>query len=942
MGATDTGGEPTLEAVLTARSPETVAIVRRSPLRFARWGATRGESPYRPCLVGTETVFRGVVIQPHESTLITEVCMARFVLELRDAAATFNEVGGKGASLTKMLIAGLPVPSGYHVTTEAYRTFVTVNELDPVVGVAMRSVDLSHPSSLEEASQKIRRAFNEATVPEEVERAILASYRELPGEDPSVAVRSSATAEDLPEASFAGQLESFLNVSGGQRVVEAVTRCWSSLWTARAIGYRMRQGITSTGVAVGVVIQELVDADAAGILFTVNPLKGRGEQALVNASWGLGDAVVGGRVTPDEYVIEKNTGRVVSRTISSKDVMTVRAGIATEDQTVPMSRRSVSVLGNAQLRELNALGSQIEDLFGTPMDVEWALAGGSFTILQARPITTFAPELSVEWSSPEPGNRYMRASIIDMMPNPISPLFETMGVPTYNASLQQLMVDLTGSSWEFFPFEVVRLIRRYAYMKVNYTARQWFGLLFIATPRLLGAIRRGPTHFREMALPEYRSEVEALSAQPVAAMSASELWSSARALASAATHHLSVLQVDTLGAAAGSEGLFTMLYNRFFRREGDPGAPVLLMGYDTVPIRAEKSLFDLAEWASDRPRVRSYLIDSVTRDICSATESSTAPQGVEEGDWLEWLRRIESHRRNFGHVLFDFDFATPVPAEDLAPFIESVKMYLRDEGGNPYTRQKRLETERVQATRDLLDRARGLRGWAVRKALAWAQRLAEVREDSIASVGLSYPRLREVLKELGRRLVETGAISRPDDVFWLEVAEVEARLDQIDRGSVLDSLADAVERRKETARLAGKVIPPPQIPPGKRYMGISVEAFVAGGGGAEGGVLKGVGASPGKVTGIARVVHGPQDFDEMQPRAILVAKVTTPAWTPLFTMAGGIVTDIGGPLSHGSIVAREYGIPAVLGTGSATRLIHTGEQVTVDGDAGLVTLREGM
>jgi len=198
--------------------------------------------------------------------------------------------------------------------------------------------------------------------------------------------------------------------------------------------------------------------------------------------------------------------------------------------------------------------------------------------------------------------------------------------------------------------------------------------------------------------------------------------------------------------------------------------------------------------------------------------------------------------------------------------------------------------------------------------------------------------LRALLKELGRRMVAAGAIAEPTDVFWLEQAEIEERLGALEAGEPLDAMHAIIAMRKRMRRAAARLMPPTQLPPSDTYMGIPIQAFVPGEGGQEGGRLKGIGASPGKVTGVACVLRGPEDFDRMRQGGILVAKQTTPAWTPLFAMASAVVTDIGGPLNHGSIVAREYGIPAVLGTGVATRVIDTGRTITVDGDAGQVIL----
>jgi pyruvate,water dikinase len=225
------------------------------------------------------------------------------VVALDDASAQLPQVGGKGASLARMAIAGLPVPRGFHVTTAAYRCFVEENGLQEKIVAAVSAVTAADLATLEEASRQIGQLFANSVIPDTIAQAIRHAYAELDGSDLPVAVRSSATAEDLPEMSFAGQQETYLNMCGEMMVLDAVKRCWASLWTARAIGYRARHGIAPQDVSLAVVVQELVLADAAGILFTVNPLTGARDQMMINAAWGLGEAIVGGLVTPHTVVV---------------------------------------------------------------------------------------------------------------------------------------------------------------------------------------------------------------------------------------------------------------------------------------------------------------------------------------------------------------------------------------------------------------------------------------------------------------------------------------------------------------------------------------------------------------------------------------------------------------------------------------------------------------
>ncbi|MFC7588526.1 PEP/pyruvate-binding domain-containing protein [Nonomuraea antimicrobica] len=304
----------------------------------------------------------------------------RTVLPLGDAAADLATVGGKGASLARLTRAGLPVPGGFHVTTGAYRAF-TAGFRDEILRAAA------------EDPGRIPALFAAHELPEEPAAEIRRAYEAL-GDDVPVAVRSSATAEDLPDMSFAGQQDSYLDIRG-EDLLDAVKRCWASLWNPRAIAYRDRNGVPHDDVALAVVVQELVDADAAGVMFTADPVTGARDRIVLNASWGLGEAVVGGQVTPDTVVV--SGGAVAESRLGDKQVMTVRTGGGTEERPVPEGLRGAPVLDDAQALELAALGARVQDLYGVPMDVEWARGGGAFAIVQARPITGLKPPLE-EWN----------------------------------------------------------------------------------------------------------------------------------------------------------------------------------------------------------------------------------------------------------------------------------------------------------------------------------------------------------------------------------------------------------------------------------------------------------------------------------------------------------------------------------------------------------------
>jgi len=318
---------------------------------------------------------------------------AAFLLPLADQHATIERVGGKGASLARLARAGFSVPAGFHIMTAAYRRFVAANDLHRVLRATTAAGCADDPGARERAASDIAAAFAAETMPDALAQAIRQAYAQLGTDGVPVAVRSSATVEDLPTRSFAGQQATYLNISGAD-LLEAIKRCWAALWTARAISYRAHAGIHAADISMAVVVQELVAADVAGVLFTANPITGARHQVMINASWGLGEAIVSGLVTPDSLIVDKTTGRIVVQEIADKAVMTVRTAGGTREAPVPAGQRRQAVLTAAQTAELAQLGLAIERLYGQPMDIEWAMYDGRIFVVQARPITVL-PQQSI-------------------------------------------------------------------------------------------------------------------------------------------------------------------------------------------------------------------------------------------------------------------------------------------------------------------------------------------------------------------------------------------------------------------------------------------------------------------------------------------------------------------------------------------------------------------
>jgi pyruvate,water dikinase len=582
---------------------------------------------------------------------------------------------------------------------------------------------------------------------------------------------------------------------------------------------------------------------------------------------------------------------------------------------------------------------RIEALYGAPMDIEWALADGAFAILQARPITALPaePRVPIEWKRPNPKGQYMRGSVVDLLPDPVSPLFATLAIPAVaQVGIKEVLGPLTRSEPDL-PGDYITTINDYAYMGAAFTPHQWWWILtrmMLSFPRIL---RQALPLWRDEIRPRYAATVARWQGQPLEGMSAAELWAAIQEVDDAAMLHLASLLVATTGASAGSEMLFTRVYEKMIRREGDPAAVTFLLGYDSTPIRAEKSLYDVAMWCRERSDLATYLQETPTEQLAAQLADGRTPVD----GWPEFRARLQGHLRDYGHIIYNLDFARPLPLDDATPMLQSIRMYLMGQGVNPHERQRAAEEKRTQAGEAMLKRLRRVRRWAFRKTLGMAQTMAAVRESALADIGLGYPTLREMLRELGRRLVQAGGIAACEDIFWLEAEQVRQAVAALERGEPVRAMAEDVAQHRALHEALKGVTPPPTLPPRKKYMGFDMSEFTPAAAESQiGSTLRGVGASAGRATAPASVLHGPEDFGRMRPGDVLVAAITTPAWTPLFAMASAVVTDIGGPLSHGSIVAREYGIPAVMGTGVATRLICSGQMVTVDGAAGTVTVMD--
>jgi rifampicin phosphotransferase len=816
-------------------------------------------------------------------------------------AADLALAGGKGANLGELVREGFPVPPGFVITTAAYEHALRS------AGQAAGQVPAD-----EEAAQ--------VPVPDDLRTEILAAYRGLGAG--RVAVRSSATAEDLPGAAFAGQQDTFLNVVGEAALLAAVAKCWTSLWTDRAIAYRSRLGIGPAQVRIAVVVQVMVSADWAGVLFSANPVSGSREELVVDAARGPGEAVVSGTVTPDLYVLDR-AGHVKRR----------HSG---QQETVSRGKHDGGPeLSGDILRQLAALASAAAWHFGSPQDIEWACAGGRLYILQARPMTALPPP-------PVKLNRLQRLAapfFVEMFPVRPFPLDVTGWMEHGILGMVGRMADSIGMRYptvaQLLPEEegvVVRLVPP--------TVRP--GLKALALPLLLTVRARRFHLARWTADPRFR-DYEAHVAQQAGRDIRQLSWPELRALPRGlmgGMRTIADLRIDYLPAALLP---VARLHLRLALLGLHRLAADLVAGAHTRTTDANDALDRLARLVRRDAALRSAFARLDQAELAAEVDSNPQFSG--------FRGQLDAFLAEYGHR----ETATPLLASQPtwrdAPdvVLGLVKVLVGGQAAGETAGAEAGTADTVGTGERAADALALLRAHpALRKPERLARMLrlvcaaqsgAAFREDTHFYGTQLLPLVRRSFLEIGRRLQGAGVLDRPEDVFHLRLEELEGIDGDPGRGigaagglgaAEASGLCAAVAARAEKrASLAGV----PLINPHSVFPDRAVAAADA--------LVTGTGASSGTATGRVRVVRSPADFGTLRSGEVLVCPYTNPAWTPLFQRAAAVVVDAGGLGSHAAIVAREYGIPAVMGTRDGTAVLKDGQQVTVDGYRGRITARSG-
>lgn len=887
---------------------------------------------------------------------------------------TKTKTGGKASNLTVLINAGFNVPKGFVVTTEAYTRFIVLNKLEDLAKRHLAEINHEDTTQLRKATEAMREYIAQASLPKEVIDAVMTSYQEQ--NLGRVAIRSSATAEDLPDASFAGQYDTSLNIQGIQHVLEHIKNCFGSMWTTRAVSYREENKIPHDQVQVAVVVQEMVDASCAGVLFTVNPISLSQKEMMIESNFGLGESVVSGQTIPDRYVVmedlESLTGyKLVTKEIGTKETIVIKnsSGDGVQEAGVSNEKRQQSSLKDEEILNLAKLGKSIEDLFHSPQDIEWALdREGQFHILQSRPITAGLvredEEDEVFWT---------RGYADDYWNDPVTPLFyDLLGDQiTYIVNVETNAI----MGYKDMPDELLKLHKGHVYFNLdvlrtkvvnemppfirsedvlNYfpegggpfgkdTMRE---LPFALTTRIMAEIRvmmldsdGGMTKTNE-AYMKWTEDVfnpfcvkfdtdlvHATQHESVAA-----LMALADELDKTMMKHFRMvrygLPVHTLG--------MNLITNYLLRRwVGEKAAgvmyPILLSGIEHKTTETNNRIFELAEVASNDKEVQNLFINTPANDVYYKLLKSDSAA-------------IKSFMEKFNHFIDDFgdrgftrEVYYPRWRDDPTLVVDALRPLIIEGMRDLSEAEQSLAKKRKKVENLVEQRIRGQRYGPIKWMLfsmisGMAKTYIGFRENQRFNLDRWITRNRHVFLEIGKRLTEQSFLEIPEDIFFLRRREIR----RIIRGSI-DSISDkevikkSLKERKEDFLKYENILPPKFMVGSREFddpIPDSADGFV------------GIAASQGRVTGFVRILERIEDIPTVKAGEIVVVSRTDPGWTPVFSKIGGLITESGGVLSHGAVVSREFGIPAVTNVRNACSLFENGQRVTLDGNEGKVILQE--
>ncbi|MEV1121059.1 rifamycin-inactivating phosphotransferase [Actinosynnema sp. NPDC049800] len=860
--------------------------------------------------------------------------MGDYVLDLREVDRTqVAVVGGKGAHLGELArIDGIRVPAGFCVTTDAYHRIVREA---PSLGDLLDGLSRLNPDDREAIrtrSAEIRQTLEGIVVPDDVAAAITGALARL-GERDAYAVRSSATAEDLPGASFAGQQDTYLNVVGPAEVVRHVSRCWASLFTERAVTYRLRNGFDHRKVHMAVVVQRMVFPHASGVLFTADPVTSNRKVATVEAVFGLGEALVSGLVNADAYQVRDD--EVLAKSVAAKELAVLASPDGgTREQVVEPERSEQPALTDAQVVRLVRLGRRLEAHFGHPQDVEWCLVDDDFQVVQSRPITTLFP---IPETDDGENHVYVSVGHQQMMTDAMKPL----GLSVWQLTTQRPMAEAGGRLFA----EATRLLASPA------SRPGFLEVVGKSDPLIEDALRTvverdgflpsvpqdGPVQPIPGAEPITIEADPALVTELIGQGEASVAALEREIRTKSGSELLDFILADfqelrrVLFDPRGLKPIMAAMRATWWLNEhlhewlGEKDAADALSQSVPHNVTSEMglALLDVADVIRPHPEVVAFLRDAADEDFLD--ELAGLDGGREARDAIvAYLDRYGM--RCVGEIDITRPRWTERPTTLLPLLLSNVKNLEPGAGARRFEQGRR---EAWQKEQEVLERLRALpdgerKAEETKRNIDLVRTFAGYREYPKYGMIRRYFVYKQALLAEAGRLVSAGVLREEEDVFFLRFQE----LQEVVRTRQVDD--ELVSRRKDEFRSYEALTPPRVLTSdGETLNGAYRRDDLPA------GALVGLAVSAGTVEGRARVILDLADAD-VEPGDILVTAHTDPSWSPLFVAIAGLVTEVGGLMTHGAVIAREYGLPAVVGVARATHVIRDGQRIRVNGTDGHV------
>ena len=884
-------------------------------------------------------------------------------------ALTQSMTGGKASNLTILTNAGHKVPPGFVVTTEAYSKFILANQMESLAEDHLGSIDYDNAGELNRATETMRENIENSKLPKDVEDAVTMAYQQLGLE--RVAIRSSATAEDLPDASFAGQYDTSLNIEGIDHVLEHIKHCFGSMWTSRAVAYRQENEIPHDQVQIAVIVQSMVEARCAGVLFTRNPISNQPSEMMIESNFGLGESVVSGYAIPDRYVVasENDDYSLVTKEIGTKDTIVVRntKGNGIQHASVSHEKSQQSSLEDDEIVRLAKIGKSIEDLFKSPQDIEWALdRDGKFQILQSRPIT-----VSQRKDDDEEDVFWTRGYADDYWNDPVTPLF-------FSLLGDQLIhiVNVEANAilgYKDTPDELIKLYKGHAYFNLDVIRTKVINEMppFIRTDDVLNYFPAGggpygkdtmeklPFALKTRIMAEIRLMIFDGDGGMSKTNSVYEKWTEetyvpkcmefdekfevlktggteadfmelADDLDKTMMRHFRMvrygLPVHTLGMNLITNYLLT-------RWLGEKAAmvfyPILISGIEHKTTETNRRINELAALIRKDENLTSTILNQPSKDILQSLQSSSSAKTQ------EFFKSFNSFLDDFGDRGFTREAYYPRWRESPEYVFDILKSLVSEKTKDLAQAEETLTRKREKAEAITEKRIKGQRYGPLKWMLfdtirGMARTYIGFRENQRFNLDRWITRSRHAFLEIGSRLVDRGYLIESNHIFFLYRNE----LKRIIKGTTKLNQSEVqhlVHERYEEFLKYENVTPPKFLKGNREFddpLPDSAEGYV------------GMPSSQGIVTGIVRVLGSVEEVPSVRAGEILVVPRTDPGWTPVFAKIGGLVTETGGILSHGAIVSREFGIPAVTNVRNACQIFKTGQKVTLNGNDGIVVLIE--